>query len=77
MREHIKSFIQQCTTCQQAKTPTTLPAGLLSPLPIPTQVWADIAMDFITGLPASHGFTVIMVVVDRLTKFGHFFSSQI
>lgn len=29
-------------------------------------------MDFITGLPLSHEFTTIMVVVDRLTKFAHF-----
>ncbi|KAK2387836.1 hypothetical protein QL285_061576 [Trifolium repens] len=29
-------------------------------------------MDFITGLPISYGYTTIMVVVDRLTKFAHF-----
>ena len=30
-------------------------------------------MDFITGLPKGHGKDSIYVVVDRLTKFAHFF----
>lgn len=72
MKNDIKQFVQNCSIYQQAKSVNTLPAGLLQPLPIPNEVWEDIAMDFITGLPLSFGYTVIMVVVDRLTKYGHF-----
>lgn len=76
MRQDVKLFVQSCLVCQQAKTKNVLPTRLSHPLPIPQQVWEDVAMDFITGLPNSFGFTVIMVVVGRLMKFGHFIAMK-
>ena len=72
MRQHVKEFWQNYEICQQYKTDCMKSGGLLQPLPIPTRMWADISMDFIEGLPVSNGYSVIMVVVDRLTKYGHF-----
>ena len=72
MRRMVKEFLQQCDVCQRFKTDCMKPAGLLQPLPIPHQMWTDVSMDFIEGLPSSNGYTTIMVVVDRLTKYAHF-----
>jgi hypothetical protein len=46
--------------------------GLLQPLAIPSQRWEEVSMDFITGLLKYEGKSVIMVTVDRITKYAHF-----
>lgn len=45
---------------------------LLQPFPVPMSPWTDLSMDFITTLPPSQGYSVILVVVDRFTKGTHF-----
>jgi hypothetical protein len=72
MKQQLRNFIKNCDTCQRHKATNTKPAGLLQPLPIAEHVWSDISMDFIDGLPSSYGRTTIFVVVDRLSKYGHF-----
>lgn len=72
LKNDVHIFIENCLVCQKTKFTSQASAGLLQPLPIPILVWNDLTTDFIVGLPNSRGNTVVMVVVDRLTKYAHF-----
>ncbi|KAH0602478.1 uncharacterized protein H6S33_008817 [Morchella sextelata] len=63
--------VRNCHPCQRTKPNTHGKLGVLRPLPIPEQPWQEVSMDFVTGLPESEEYNVIMVVVDRLTKMQH------
>lgn len=71
MKKDIKQYMTKCDVCQQVKYKAVSPAGLLKPLPIPTNIWEDLSMDFITGLPRVKWVDVILVIVDRLTKYSN------
>jgi len=68
----VRKYVQQCHSCQSNKAGNQQPAGLLQPLPVPSEPWESVSMDFITHLPTSmEGHDSIFVVVDRLTKMVH------
>ncbi|WVZ53188.1 hypothetical protein U9M48_004163 [Paspalum notatum var. saurae] len=68
----IREFIRGCLICQRNKTEHLHPAGLLQPLPVPLEIWSDIAMDFVEGFPKVGAKSVVLTVVDRFSKYGHF-----
>ena len=45
---------------------------ITQPLPVPASAWQVISMDFIEDLPVSNSSNSILVVIDLLTKYGHF-----
>jgi hypothetical protein len=71
-RALVQDWVRSCATCQCNKTKMLQPTGLLQLLEVPSQVWADISMDFIEGLPKVNGKSVILTVVDRFSKYAHF-----
>ena len=72
LKSDIQKFVAECLVFQQNNVEIIKTPGLLQHLSIPSQLWEEISMDSIIGLPKSKGKSVIMVVVDRLTKYAHF-----
>ncbi|KAL8122756.1 hypothetical protein AgCh_010945 [Apium graveolens] len=72
MKNEIIEVIKGCEVCQRTKSEHIQSPGLLQPLTIPNQPWTHISMDFIEQLPNSEGMDTVLVVIDRLTKYGHF-----
>ena len=73
MKREVAEHAAHCLTCQQVKAEHMRPAGVLRQLDIPEWKWESISIDFIMGLPKTHGgLDAIWVIVDRLTKSAHF-----
>jgi hypothetical protein len=70
--KRVREYVRGCAVCQRNKSEHLHPAGLLQPLTVPSEVWSDIAMDFIEGFPKVGGKLVILTVVVRFSKFAHF-----
>lgn len=72
LRCSVKEFVNRCAICESTKPFNTTPQGLLQRLTIPDKIWNSMSLNFITHLPPSSGKTTILVIVNRLSKNGHF-----
>src|ERR1700683_3454072 len=68
----IKQYISTCDICQKSKPKCHAPVSLLQPIPILTQPFKVVSIDFIPKLPLLDGFNNIFVIVDKLMKYAVF-----
>ena len=77
-RQMVQQAVKNCDICNKAKAGRHKPYGEIQPIPAPAKAWDVVALDFITKLPPSvepmtHAvYDSIMVVTDKLTKYGYF-----
>ena len=74
MKDKVASYIAKCEDCKKNKHSTHAPYGEMQAQELPREPWADISIDFVTGLPVSRdpvtqiSYDAILVVVDQFTK---------
>ena len=69
---YISQYMKTCDLCLHTKVQWHLPIRELSPLPTLESHWNTISVNFIVELPESHGYNMIMNVVDSVSKVSHF-----
>lgn len=78
MRKETFEHCRDCDICQRSKPTRHKPFGMLTQPAQPARVMKEFSMDFITGLPpVQHRGNVvdmILVVVDRMSKYAFYFS---
>ena len=72
MSRYIGQYVKTCDLCLHTKVQQSPPVGELSLLPTPESHWDTISVDFIVELPESHGYNMIMNVIDSVSKVSHF-----
>ena len=65
--------MRTCAVCQRNKAPRHSKYGKLASLPIPKEIFEEVSLDFVTGLPPAKDklgcvFNAVLVIVNRLLK---------
>ena len=75
MVKDIEEYCKTCHTCAISKPQGGKPQGKLKTMPVPTQPWQFIGIDFVGPLPESSNRTgsydMICVIIDLLTSMVH------
>ena len=72
MKRKIQNMVSKCDTYQFHNGEMTLLSILIEPFTIPTWIWIENSMDLTEGIPKIGWNTMILVVVDRVSKYTHF-----
>ena len=77
LRHNVKAYVKGCDVCLALKAMRYKPNGDLESLPVPIQLWKDLSMNFMTGLPIltnwkGDSYDSILVIVGRLIKIVHY-----
>jgi transposase InsO family protein len=75
MKDKVALYIKKCADCQRNKHSTYALYGEMQLMELLSELWSDISMDFVTGLPlfkdpaTGLSYDAILVIVDRFTKY--------
>ncbi|KAK3268859.1 hypothetical protein CYMTET_22662 [Cymbomonas tetramitiformis] len=70
--QDVEDWVASCAVCQSVKPRSSYPDGLLNPHSIPTRLWQDVGVDFVTGLPMTEqGNAAFVAFTCKLSKMVH------
>ena len=72
MSHYISQYVKSCDLCLRNKAQCRPPIRELVLLPVPEFHWDTISIDFIIELPETHGYDMVMNIVDSVSKMSHF-----
>ena len=68
MARDVRRWARTCMACQRTKVSQHIMAPLM-PLPMPAKRFDSIHVDLVGQLPESQGFTYLLTIVDRFTRW--------